>query len=523
MAAATEHSLALVVKAVDKATGPLRAMTAKLNAIMAPARAMGHEWEKFSKAAGLEKLGEKFGEVGHAAREVGHEVLELGLKFAELALGGGIFGELVRKSAELDAALEANADRVGLTVDSYASLRFAAGQSEVGQEEFTSALDKFTKGLGEAKAGGGKMLTFLNQVSPALAKEVLHAKSTEEAFSLMTDAFKRINDPAKSAALSAAVFGKSSLQMGRFLNKGSTEIQALQVEYMRLHGSQQEASERAGELNRAFKSLDAATDGLRVAIGSALYPVIEKIIKLVTEFVAKHRDSLKKWAEGTAEAIDKWVEGGGMERLFETLGRIGDTIGEVVDWLGPMGVAMAGAAVLVAPLVGAVGGLGASFLTLGITALPLLMALPAGLLALTVPIAAFVAAAAGIALAGKAIYDNWDALVWIFKDWGNSLKFAVTDAWNAVQPFLDKLASAMGPFGGLLRAGGKMLVENTLGIGGGSLGAASVAPAASGGVSSTEARVTVDFANAPKGTRVNVDRNSSQPVDVNLGYSSVAP
>ena len=39
----------------------------------------------------------------------------------------------------------------------------------------------------------------------------------------------------------------------------------------------------------------------------------------------------------------------------------------------------------------------------------------------------------------------------------------------------------------------------------------------------TEARVSVDFSNLPRGARVTADPNSTAPVSLDVGYSGVMP
>ena len=532
-----EHSLALVVRAVDKASGPLRALTAKFNTITAPFKGLGKDWDAFSKAANLGGIVEGFKGVGGALRNVGAETFALGAKLATMAAGAGFaLFSVVHGAMEAGDQLATMADRVGLTVDAYASLRHAADLADVEQETFNASMDKFNKNMGLMTVGsGGEFLKFLNEVSPALAREMKAAHGTEQALSILTDAFKRIDDPAKSAALSAAAFGKSGLQMGRFLHQGSAAIQAQQVEYMRLTGSQQKFAEGADELDSTTKQTVLAFTGLRNVVAGALFPALTTLSKAVTEFLVKNRDGLKKWAEGAGAALQAWLDGGGFDRLVTSLGNVATSIGKVVDFLGPMGTALAGGAYLAGPLILSLGSLGASLATLALTAFPSVMAglsivvpafagFAASAWAAVAPFAPFIAAAAGLALAGKAIYDNWDALAFIFKDWGNSLKWAVLDAWDVVKPIVDKITKAFSFLNSPAGFGGGALFfgSSDAQVARPSFNADAARPVVAP-VQGTEAKVSVDFVNMPRGTRVSADPTSSAPVDLSLGYAMAAP
>lgn len=515
--AAKETPFFLVIKAIDKATGPIRAFSARLKVLTEPTKKVG---------AALSNTWSKAG--------------DLGARLAGLALGAGAaFGAIVKSAMDAGDALGEVADRVGLTVDVFASLQHAAAQADVSQEDFTTAMDKFNKSLGELKAGGGPILAFLSKVSPALLAQVKGAKSTEEALSLMADAFQRIDDPAKSAALASAMFGKSGLQMGRFLHQGSAAIQEQQRRYMALVGSQEEFARRSGSLDNATRETGLAFTGLRNVIAAGLFPALEKLAGKLTEFMTANRERFAAWAERAGAALQAWLDGGGFERLVESLGKVATAIGRVVAWLGPWGSALAVGAYMVSPLIAAVASLGASLVNLGIAAFPLvkgaaLAAWPAisavgsavgglavELAAIAAPFLPFLAALASLMYLGKVIRENWEPLAFIFKDWGNSLRWAVLDAWAAVKPILEKLS---GFFGGnnafsaalsLGNAGAAWLTPQP----GAPL--AITAPAARAGAVSTEARVSVDFANLPRGARVSTEPNSSQPVDLSLGYSMI--
>lgn len=519
-------ALSLVVTAVDKATGPIREIAAKLKLatapIEAPLKRVGAAWGKFSERAGV---------------AVG--------RLAAVGAGAGLaLGALLKSAETAGSRLEDTADRVGLTVDAFASLEFAAKRSGVEQEAFAGAMDKFNKSLGELKAGGGPIVAFLSKVSPALLEQMKGAKGTEEALSLLTDAFKRIDDPAKSAALASAMFGKSGLQMGRFLHQGSAEIQRLQAEFIRLTGSQEAFARGAGTFGDSLDDLEFASLGLRNAFAGALFPAVTELAKGLTAFAVANRDGLKAWAEKAGAAITAWVQGGGLQRLTDALGKIADAAGWVVDKLGPMGTAVAGLAVLFAPTIAAGVSLAASLGSLAVSAFPLvkaaaLAAWPAiagagtaiggflsSVAAASAPFLPFLAALASLIYLGSVIKENWGEITFLFQNFGETLKYTVLGAWDAVRPVLEKLAGWFGTnnaIGGALRLGD--WATEGLRPGGNMLGAAAAAPAAAlvAPPAQSSAQVSVDFTNLPRGARVSTEPNSSQPVDLSLGYSMVAP
>lgn len=567
-----DNVLSLKIKAIDSFTAPLREMTAKIEAITAPTRnafkGLGKDVGDFGKALNLGGIGHAAAGVGGALKNVGGEVFSLGAKLAAVGAAGGLaLGSVLRSAMEAGDELSTVAERVGMGVDAFASLRYAAAQADVDQETFNASLDKLNKHLGEFTVGnGGEFLNFLNQISPTFAKQMKGAHGTEQAMALLTDAFSKITDPAKRAELATQAFGKSGAQMGVFMAQGSAAVQKAQVEWFKLHGSQESFAKNASDLDNALKKNGAALEGLRDSMAGALFPAVTKLSNALTEFFVKHRDGLTKWAERAGKAISEWVDGGGLQRLGDTLGKVGDAVGAVVDYLGPLGTAIAVAGVALAPTIAAFASLGGSLFSLAGAAMPAvtaawglaapaLTAFGASAWAALAPIAPFVAAGASLAYLGKTIYDNWGDISQMFKDWAADLEFAIGGAWQKIKPYLEKFAAVKTLFNA---------VTNPIGFAMGrrttdeldSLRAfaepnqsmpkprqwfgpeapeqnQSQAPAPQASFAnagalrsptpSGETKVTVNFSNMPKGARVSTETSSSQPVDVSTGYAMSTP
>ncbi len=114
------------------------------------------------------------------------------------------------------------------------------------------------------------------------------------------------------------------------------------------------------------------------------------------------------------------------------------------------------------------------------------------------------------------ITENWEPIKAFFGTLWDGIVKTFQWAWEKIQPIVEAVKTAFDytPLG-LAIKGGKMLfgAEEARPT----LGAAAVP--APGGVRSTEARVSVDFANLPKGARVTQDSKSTAPLDLSMGYS----
>ncbi len=558
-----DFPLSLTIRAVDKATGTLRKVNANVKHLTAPVKSLGNSFKALSNEARLPQLVAGFKGVGTGIGNVGSAAFSLGAKL--LAMGGvGAFAlaHVVKGAVDAGDKLSEMADRVGLGVDAYASLQHAAAQADVEQEAFNGAMDQFNKRMGEAKAGGGSLLAFLNKVSPALGKQLKGAKSTEAGLSLITDAMAKIEDPGKRAALAAAAFGRSGLQMGNFLHQGSKSIQEQQAEYMRLSGSQEAFAKGASELDNAMRDTETAFLGLRAAAAGALFPALTALSKAVTEFVVKNRAGIHEWATKAGAAIQAWVDSGGIPKLVKGIQDLAASVSKIVDKLGGLqNVGIAVGLMMSSDLIGATGGLTVSLVKLGVEIVPLAYKLGAlllgalgkvalailefnfapllsgltaastavwGFLASLGPIvvaaAPFIIAAAAIGAAAYVIYDDWADIKFFFTDLWAGITFNIEQAWGKIKGIIEKMGGVMGILSNPLGAawtGTKMLSEAAFGgTSAPPMGASAAAAAPASG--NTEARVVVDFANVPKGVRVTADRNNTAPLDMSVGPNAAA-
>lgn len=517
--AGNESKLSLVIKAIDQASGPLREVSKQIAATTAPFKQLGASIGALAHDSGLTKVGHSFQHVGHAAKEVGAEALELGKKFLEMEVVGAFaLYELTKGSIEAGAQLAQMAARVGLGVDAYAQLQYAAGQAHISAEEFNSAMSQFTKRLGEAKAGGGPLLAFLEKVSPVLATQVKHSKSVNEALELMEGAFVKVTDPAKRAALSTEAFGRGSYELGQFLGQGNKKIAETGAEFLKLTGPQAEFAERAEEAEKASKKLGVSFLGLRNSAMSELLPVFTELTEAVTEFVSANREGLQQWAKETGAEIKKWIDGGGLTRLVDGIKDLGHTVKGVVDSIGGMkGVLIGVGLVMSSGLIGSVFTLVVAVaqlgLALGISGITMIAAI--GTMAL------FAMAAVSIGAAAYEIYENWDDLKFLFKDFWQSITFYATRAWEKIEPIIEGVKGAATEIFGhpldALKTAGKFY------FGGSSdpqvrLGAERAAPTSSN-ARGGETKISVDFNNMPRGSQVSQQSTGNQSVDVSRGVS----
>ena len=541
-----EFPLTISLKSVDKgASSGLSKLQAQLQRVA-------------GKASGF---GKGFDSIGKGFKTIAGEIKSIakGLGYLTGAATGAVYG-FKKLNDEFDD-LGDKAEEIGIGVDALAQLRYAAGQSGSEVDALDSSLASFNTKLGQAKAGTGRFAAFLKKVNPEFLKQIKGAKSSEEAVNLLADAMQKLEDPTKKAALAAAAGFDASLIP--LLSQGSGGVKKLREEFAATAGSQVEAAEAAGKVDREWRKMGGSLQGVKAAIVGGVGPAFADLAKQAGEFLTAHRGEIAAWARDFGEKLP-----GRVQRLVEILSKVAEVFMSIARAIGFMIEKVGGAENAVKLLVGAF--LGLKALKIG-----------KGLFEIGQGVAGIASAAAGgggggkgmgalgkvVGAAGIAGVAAEGVAGMILSDQSNRMDSALRGSWitddlaglrksgsenarkrlvSSLQhggfvgkngQFADTLANRQALAGGELPTGlfgmhgmaqqDDMISELNTALAGGSrkqlfgglgemlrpvLGAAGV------GGKAAQATVTVDIKGAPRGTRVEVDPASTANVDATVGY-----
>lgn len=386
------------------------------------------------------------------------------------------------------------AEKLDITVDFLQAMRFAAERSGSSIETLDQGLSSFAENMGQLRGGTGRMLASLQKWAPTLVPMLKATHGNEAAFRLLADAMSKITDPQKRLALAMKTVGNSDL--APMLARGSAGLFELQGESIGLTGSLEEAARAGGLVDDELKRLKASGDGFKGALMRGVAPALLKLIPLMTKWLSGHREQITEWIVNFGEklpgAIDKVVSG------IETAR---DWVSGIVDDLG-------GWDAIAKVLGGALRGQFATTLTL------LSASLDQIAVSVKVMKAAFDASPVGLIIA------NWSKLGDFFEGMG----ITIDRIGGAVRHLIDMLnllpgiklnGDGSGGMGGI----DKVITRRALGPDGASgrdagrdlRGLAPFNP-------SQQAKVIVEFKNAPQGTRAKTDPRSTADVDTTMGY-----
>lgn len=490
-----QPKLSIVIRTVDQATAKIKAINDRLDAITKPTRDFKKALGELREKSGLDNVIGGFKGVGTAIAGV----------LSKLAMIGGVAGVAVAglfSIVDQFDELGDKAEAAGVSVDFLDQMRFAAERSGASVEQLDAGVMTFNKNLGMARAGAGRMVGQLGKLSPALLKQLKGAKSNAEAFDLVADAMAKLEDPGKRAALAQATLGDAAL--APLLAKGAAGMKGLRDERLRDAGSMEEAAASAGAVDDTMKKLKSTVDGVKASLMKGFGPALKEIVDRLATWFIEHRADIEVWAMQVGERLP-----GAIAQVVAWLGKAWDKVTGFVDVVGGLGtVAIAAGVALAGPLVVSLVKL-AGFL--GSTVLKVLELTGAfgkaadGAAALAKNAASGLGGGGklvGLAAAAGPVALGLGAAYAINEATGGSIDFGKMEAWakrKMAGPSLDESVSDA--------LGGRELDDvslQALGIANGSRGMAAAA------------KVTVDV-NAPRGTRVSTDPQSTADIETNLG------
>ena len=361
---------------------------------------------------GRDKTAQAFASVqrrmGTLTRAMGGLKTAIGGAFAVAGVSAWINKSL--KAADVVAKL---ASETGIAADTLQAYQHAASLAGIGQNEFNTSVERFTKRLGEAKSGVGPLATTLAKLDGQLAANIVTASSTDEAMRMVFEAMAAIEDPAKRAALAAAAFGREGVSMVNLVRGGMGDLDAATQQFEKLGkvmgGDGLAAAEQA---NDAMLRLQTTFDLLGVVLAIKVAPAIAGI------------------ADWMAMKIPAAVEQ--FQVAFEAVGSIANEIANIF------------AEVLPAPLNDFVMSFVESFGENGL--------LIGALTVAGVAIRAFLAAAGpvGLLLAGASAvvyaFENWDKIVEFARGVYEGVKTWMLDKFSGVVDSVHRKVEAIGGF-----------------------------------------------------------------------------
>lgn len=214
------------------------------------------------------------------ATEIVDRVARVGKAFLEVALDTAAAG---------DEAL-AGAQRAGLGVEEYQRLAFAAEQSNASARDLEIAMRTLANTSEEATRRGGAASRVFSALGVSTRDANGQVRSGVDFFIDIVEALKNVENPTLRAAYAQDVFGRSAQRLKPLIEEGREGVEALMRRADELGFVLDERTARAGDrLNDTIQQLNRAIEGLKNRLGTALIPVVQRIVDVLIKFIERFR------------------------------------------------------------------------------------------------------------------------------------------------------------------------------------------------------------------------------------------
>jgi hypothetical protein len=315
--------LSVLLEAVDRVTAPVRRISQTVN--------------RLGASLGLERLTRSASRVGTAFGGVAADASRMALRLTAAATiaGGGFIALMNHSTAAGDAAVKA-AQRIGIGVEAYQRIAYAAEMAGSSPEELSQGVALFNKQVVAAARGNKAAATSFKRLGIDVKDLNGKVKPTEQLFSEVADKLAKMPDGANKTATAMQFFGRSGANLIPTLNLGAEGLKANADEAERLGRIIGGDTARASETwNDNLARLVSSLTGIVNAITAGLLPVLSPLIVRMTDWIASNR-------ELTATTILNFVEelSSSVSALYHFLEPLISIMGSLVDFIGPANAAL---------------------------------------------------------------------------------------------------------------------------------------------------------------------------------------
>ncbi|WP_408585910.1 hypothetical protein [Novosphingobium sp.] len=180
--------------------------------------------------SGAKRAAAEVNTFGSKAEQAGFKIGTMGK-----AIAGGIAAfagtavvqqlkDMVVGALDYASGLSEAAQQMGVTVEALQQFRLLAAQSGVEQETMDKALQKLTRSMGEAAAGGKKQATAFDELGISIRDSNGHMKTADQLLPEIAGALEKVASPAERAKYEVALFGKAGQDLEPLLGQGEQAI-----------------------------------------------------------------------------------------------------------------------------------------------------------------------------------------------------------------------------------------------------------------------------------------------------------
>ncbi|MES2845642.1 MAG: hypothetical protein V4747_11485 [Pseudomonadota bacterium] len=271
-------------------------------------------------AKSLQNLRREFATLGAAGQKLRSDLNNLGSAFGTVAARSGIaiaavtgaaVGLVKFTKAGTDAVDAANeqAQAVGLSIQSYTELRFAAEQSGASQETFGKAINKLNSLIVDAASGNEKAAEKFTALGISLTDLQGNLKPTEAVFAELADRFAGMPDGAAKSALAIDLLGARAVSLIPLLNAGSKGILDFRKEAQRLGVTLTDADKNTADaFGDTVDAVGVAAGALRTELALIFAPALTEAGRAFIEVITQNSKAIQDFASSALARVTPLIK-----------------------------------------------------------------------------------------------------------------------------------------------------------------------------------------------------------------------
>lgn len=442
MAGGRDYRLTAIFSVRDLGSPIIKAASAKWKGL-----------EKIIESTNFNKLRRQVRQFNRAVKDVGESAVDLGQKvgapFAALAAGVGFsVQQAVSNFASSGDALDKLSQRLGVSVEEFQRLSYAAESAGASPEALADAFKDLSKHIAEIANGKdttSDVATLFKKLGIEAKDAAGNVRPVTEVFRELSDAIQRNEDPAIRVRMAMAAMGGSGLALIPMMADGSAglETMARRADELGIVMSEKDAK-AAADLTGALTDMHMVIKAVGNSIGAKLSPLIISISERFTALAAANKDAFSdkvaRVAGQFADAIGR-IDFEGIASSVLTFAdyalRAFNAVGGFNSVLYAMGAVMAGKTVM------SVIALGSNLLTLMQTfgkLIPLARAVGIAMAGSLGPVGWVLS---GIAVAAGLVISNWDRIWPALKEGASATADFVGAVWERMSSVFGGIIAAM--------------------------------------------------------------------------------
>lgn len=337
-------SLSIVMKAVDKATAPIRAVAKAADKAAAPFKklqAINNKVRITWDRMGGGKITSSFKKVQNSVGGLISKTAKfVGGLFAMQGAIGGVVGaiyKMARASSDYGDAAWKTSQKIGMNVEAWQEMAHAGEMSGVESEALSQGLVKLNKNIVEAATGNKSLVAWFKRVGVSFVDAKGKARNVEDVFMDLSEVFGKQKDGAKKTAAAMALMGKSGANMIPMLNAGKNGMKEMRQEARDLGIVMDEKTAKASEaFNDNVDRMIKVVKGLAFNLGSQLIPIFNDLVVSIKAWIEQNREliktRIKEWVDDLKKNLPVLKE-----KFFKLIDGVKDfitTLSDVVEKLG---------------------------------------------------------------------------------------------------------------------------------------------------------------------------------------------